>query len=259
LPRLNIVAAGTRETSQPAMMLIEDGDEFELVFALSRLYFPGLVGSDGVNESWMSNGLALYFSKAFAEKRYGKMGYDADSARKDMGAFAKLYPLPSIDELLRNFTRMYMSSGQNEPIANAVHKYKDPPGMFFNSYMKADLLYEMLRYVVGDSAFTEILHHYYDEWKFKHAGEAAFVEICERTSGQDLDWFFSQWLRRTPTVDYQKGAIAKKQQPDGTWITEVEIKRKGDGIMPVEVELERGDGQKEMQRWDGKSESGTVV
>jgi len=259
LPQLNIVASSRRETSQPAMMLVDGSDEIELVFALGRLYFPGLVGSDGVAESWMSNGLALYFGKDFAEKRHGKLGYNADSARQDMGVFARLYPLPSFDNLLRNFTRMYMSSGQNEPIANAVHKYKDPPGMFFNSYMKADLLYEMLRYVVGDSVFTEILHHYYNEWKFKHAGEAEFIAICERTSGQDLDWFFNQWLHRTPTVDYQKGEVVKKQQPDGTWRTEVEIKRRGDGIMPVEVVLEHGDSSKIVQRWDGKSEFGKVV
>jgi hypothetical protein len=176
-----------------------------------------------------------------------------------MGVIAKIYPLPSINDLMRNFTRMYMASGQNEPIANAVHQYKDPPGMFFNSFMKADLLYEMLRYVVGDSAFTKILQRYYDDWKFKHASEKDFVEICERTSGEDLDWFFSQWLHQTPTVDYQKGEIIKKQREDGAWVTEVEIKRNGDGIMPVEVELERGDGQKEVKRWNGKSESGKVV
>jgi hypothetical protein len=117
----------------------------------------------------------------------------------------------------------------------------------------------MLRYVIGDSAFTASLQRYYHEWKFKHAREADFAAICEQVSGQKLDWFFNQWLHQTPTVDYQKGAMTKKRRADDTWITEVEIKRKGDGIMPVEVELERGDGQKETKRWDGKAESGKVV
>jgi len=258
-PQLNIVMSARRETNQPPMMLLGDADIFELNFALSRLYFPGIVGSNGVRESWLANGLALFFAKNFSEQKHGKLGYDADSARKDMGVFAKLYPLPSINDMLRNFTLMYMTSGQNEPIANSIHQYKDPPGMFFNSYMKADLFYEMLRYVIGDSAFTASLQRYYHEWKFKHASEADFSEICEQTSGQDLDWFFNQWLHQTPTVDYQKGAIVKTQRDDGTWITEVEIKRKGDGVMPVEVELERGDGQKETKRWDGKDESGKIV
>ncbi|MDZ7292251.1 MAG: M1 family aminopeptidase [candidate division KSB1 bacterium] len=259
LPQLNIVAATRRETSQPAMILLEGGDTFNLIFALSRLYFPGIVGSDGARESWMINGLALYFAKDFAAKRHGKLGYDADSARKDLGVFAKLYPLPSIDGLLRNFTRMYMNSGQNEPIANSIHQYKDLPGMFFNSFMKAELLYEMLRYVVGDSTFTEILQRYFREWSFKNADAAAFIDICEQTSGQDLDWFFDQWLHQTPTVDYQKGEVVKRQRADGSWVTEVEIKRRGDGIMPVEVELERSDGGKEVKRWDGRSESGKIV
>jgi len=212
-----------------------------------------------VRESWMANGLALFFAKDFSEKKHGKLGYNADSARQDLGLLAKLYPLPSVNDLMRNFTRMYMSSGQNEPIANAVHEYKDPPGMFFNSFMKAELLYEMLRYVIGDSAFTASLRRYYRAWQFKHASETDFVAICEETSGQKLDWFFKQWLHETPTVDYQKGEITKKQKDDGTWVTEIEIKRKGDGIMPVDVELERGDGQKEVKRWDGKNASGKIV
>lgn len=257
--QLDIVHSARREISQPPMMLLEDSDAFNLIFAFGRLYFPGLVGSNGVRESWMANGLALFFAKDFSEQKHGQLGYAADSARKDLGVFAKLYPLPSINDLMRNFTRLYMSSGQNEPIANAIHQYKDPPGMFFNSFVKADLLYEMLRYVVGDSSFTEILRRYYHDWKFKHASEADFIELCEQTSGQKLDWFFNQWLHQTPTVDYQKGGITKKQNADGAWVTEVEIKRKGDGIMPVEVELERSNGQKEVKRWDGKSESGKVV
>jgi hypothetical protein len=257
--RLNVVAAAGRETGQPPMLLLEEYDTFNLTYALSRLYFPGIVGSNGVRESWMADGLAFYFAKNFAEQRHGTLGYDADSARKDLGPLAKLYPLPSINSLLRDFTRMYMSSGQNEPIANAVHDYKDPLGMFANSFMKAELLYEMLRYVVGDSTFTNILRRFYQEWSFKHAGEKDFIAISEETSGQDLNWFFDQWLHATPTVDYQKGETSQRQREDGAWITEVEIKRQGDGIMPVEVELERGDGSTMVQRWDGKDESGKVV
>jgi len=257
--QLNIVMSAQRETGQPPMILLADSEVFNLIFSLGRAYFPGIVGNNGVRESWMANGLALFFAKDFSEKRHGKLGYDADSARKDLGALAKLYPLPSINELLRNFTRLYMTAGQNEPIANSIHQYKDPPGMFFNSFMKANLFYEMLRYVVGDSTFIEILKNYYAEWKFKHAGESDFIAICERISKQKLDWFFNQWLHQTPTVDYQKGEITKKQREDGAWVTEVEIKRKGDGIMPVEIELERGDGQKEVKRWDGKSASAKIV
>ncbi|MGH7492517.1 MAG: M1 family metallopeptidase [bacterium] len=258
-PQLNIVAAAGRQTAQPSMLLLEDEDTFSLVYALARLYFPGIVGSNGVREGWMADGLAFYFAKHFAEQRHGKLGYDADSARKDLGVFAKFYPLPSIDNLLRDFTRMYMNSGQNEPIANAVHQYKDPVGMFANSFMKAELLYEMLRYVVGDSAFKNILQRYYREWAFKHAGEEAFIAICEETSGQELDWFFNQWLHATPTVDYQKSGTVQRQREDGSWVTEVEIKRKGDGIMPVEVELKQGDGSTLVQRWDGKDATGKLV
>lgn len=83
--------------------------------------------------------------------------------------------------------------------------------------------------------------------------------VFEEMHGADLDWFFKQWLQGTPTVDYSKREIKKYRRDDGTWVTEVTMQRNGDGVMPVDVEVELDGGEKMMKRWDGKSETGTVV
>ncbi|MFQ5752432.1 MAG: M1 family aminopeptidase [bacterium] len=152
-----------------------------------------------------------------------------------------------------------MESGQNEPISNAIHKYKDPIGAVSNVYLKSELFYEMLRFVVGDSVFKASLREVVRRYAFTHIKESDMMAVFEEVYGQDLEWFFEQWLHDTPTVDYTKGKVKKYKRDDKTWVTEVEIKRKGDGIMPVEVELDIGKGQKVVKRWDGKEESGTVV
>jgi hypothetical protein len=258
--RLTFVRVGERRrTVQPPVAFFNDDDVFDLAFTITQMYFPGTVGINGIEEGWMLYGLPVYFAKACSEMRFGKMGYDADAAKKDMGVLGKLYSLPSFDEVARNMMQLYMNSGRDEKMAKAVHEYSDPLSMVSNSFLKSALVFEMLRFVIGDSAFTETTREFYRSNQFYHATADAFIAASEKSSGEELDWFFDQWLNRTPTVDYKKGEIKKEKMPDGSWRTAVNLERKGDGVMPVDVEVDLGDGQKMTKRWDGQAESGVVV
>lgn len=257
--QLSLVQTRTLTAAQPMMMFCEGADFFDLAHAGAGLYFPAMVASNGVQSAWMARGLAMYFAKAMNEQRYGKRGYEMNEAQEDLNFFERQYPLPSLDNALRNLARLYMDSGQNEPIANNIYEYRDPVGMAANVYLKSEIFYEMLRYVVGDAVFKNILREYVRQYAFQHVRENDFQAVCEQVSGMDLQWFFEQWLRDTPTVDYKKAAVRKHQRDDTTWVTAVEVKRLGNGIMPVDVALDLGDDQTLVQRWDGKAESGTVV
>ncbi len=256
---LSLVQSERASAAQPGLMFCEESGYFELAYVSAGLYFPAIVASNGVKSAWMARGLAMYLAKAMNEQQYGKHGYDQKEAQEDMNFFERQYPLPSLDNFFRNFARLYMDSGQNEPIANEIHEYSDPISMAANVYLKSEIFYEMLRYVVGDSLFKNILREYVQQFAFQHVNEKDFQAVCEQVTEQDLNWFFEQWLRDTPVVDYKKGAVRKYQRDDSTWVTEVEVQRQGNGIMPVEVVLDLNDDQKLVQRWDGKAESDTLV
>jgi hypothetical protein len=256
---LSIVQSANVAAAQPGLMFCEESGYFDLAYASAGLFFPGMVASNGVKSAWMAAGLTMYFGKALNEQQYGKRGYDVQDAQADMNFFERQYPLPSLDQALRNFARLYMDSGQDEPIANEIHEYRDPIGMAANVYLKSEIFYEMLRYVLGDSLFKNVLREYVREFSFQHVNEKDFQAACERVSGQDLNWFFEQWLHGTPVVDYKKGAVRKYQRNDSTWVTEVEVQRQGNGIMPIEVALDLGNAQRLVQRWDGKAKADTLV
>lgn len=258
-PFLNLVEASGQSMADPMFALLLDEDYFALSYELSSIYFPGMVASNGVRESWLAKGLQVYMGKSYSEKMYGKKGYDVKDAQEDMNWLQKQYPLPSLDELFRNFSRLYMESGQNEPISKEIHKYNDPISALFNVYLKSDIFYEMLRFVVGDSVFKASTREVVQRYAFHHIKEKDLMAVFEEVYGQDLHWFFDQWLHRTPTVDYAKDKVKRYRRDDHTWVTEVAVKRKGDGIMPVEVELDLGNGKKLVKRWDGKDKSGIVV
>ncbi|MFQ5675840.1 MAG: M1 family aminopeptidase, partial [bacterium] len=258
LTHLNIVRSANRAIAYPMLALLNDTEYFSLAYELSYLYFPGLVGTNGVKESWLAKGIVISMGKSYSEKIYGKRGYELEEAQEDMNFFERQYPLPSLDEALRNFTRLYSESGQNEPISKEIHKYHDPIGVMFNVYLKSDLFYEMLRFVVGDSVFKASLNEVVRRYAGTNIGEEDLKGVFEEQHGQKLDWFFGQWLHDTPTVDYKKGSVKKFKRGD-KWVTEVEVKRQGDGIMPVDVEVDLGDGEKVIKRWDGKDQAGKIV
>ena len=258
-PHLNIVRGLERSLAYPMMALMQDEEYFSLAYELSYLYFPGMVSTNGVKESWLAKGIVVYMGKSYSEKKYGKRGYDLDDAQEEMNFFERQYPLPTLDGAIRTFTRLYSESGQNEPISKEIHKYNDPIGLMFNVYMKSELFYEMLKFVVGDSIFKKSLQEVVRRHAFTHITEKDLQLVFEEKHGQELHWFFNQWLHDTPTVDYKKGKVKKYQRDDKTWVTEVELTREGDGIMPVDVEVDLGDGEKVVKRWDGKDESATII
>lgn len=74
----------------------------------------------------------------------------------------------------------------------------DVNNMFGQSriYSKGSMILYMLRWIVGDTAFRNILHAYANDpaLKYNVAVTDDFKRVCETQSGLNLDTFFSQWV-----------------------------------------------------------------
>ncbi|MGB2696884.1 MAG: M1 family aminopeptidase, partial [Candidatus Zixiibacteriota bacterium] len=71
-------------------------------------------------------------------------------------------------------------------------------------YHKGAWVLHMLRHVVGDSTFFDILRAYYSDPRFAYQDVVTeeFQEVCETVSGLDLDYFFQQWIYGEYSPDY---------------------------------------------------------
>ena len=125
--------------------------------------------------------------------------------------------------------------GWSEPLNTPGEDFRDFATYGAMTYSKAQWFYMQLRYVVGHDVMRRILREYYARWKLKHVTPEALQSVAEEVSGMELGWFFDQWLNDTPLVDYALKDVDRTQLPDGTWETTVEVERKGDGLMPVEI------------------------
>ncbi|MCH7717103.1 MAG: M1 family metallopeptidase [Gemmatimonadetes bacterium] len=125
--------------------------------------------------------------------------------------------------------------GWSEPINRRGEDFRDFATYGVMTYSKAQLFYFQLRYVLGRAVMRAVLREYYDRWKLKHVTPDALRDVAEDVSGMELGWLFDQWLNQTPLIDFAIGTVERRELPDGSWETSVEVLRKGDGWMPVEI------------------------
>jgi aminopeptidase N len=59
----------------------------------------------------------------------------------------------------------------------------------------------------------------------------------EEASGQDLKWFFRQWIHTTNTLDYAVTNVETQQTSANSWRTRVEITRNGEVWMPIDLKV----------------------
>lgn len=241
----------------PMLVMNAGPNEGLISHEVGHVYFYGILANDELAEAWMDEGFTTFQERWYQETQYGPMGMDRDDFIQRIPWFARTGPFSSYRESTINSALGYMNSGFYEPIAKYAHKFKGGYGV--NAYTRGSLFFEMLKYVVGDEVWDKICHEYFNRWKFKHVNEARFRKVAEDVSGMDLAWYFKQWLHDSLFVDYALGKVKKSKQSDGSWRTQVEIKRRERGIMPVEVEVLMPDGSRKVKRWDGRSERGTVV
>ena len=73
------------------------------------------------------------------------------------------------------------------------------------AYHKGAWVLHMLRRQLGDDDFFASLRAYLDDpaLRYGNADSADFQRHCEEVSGQDLEWFFEQWLYRTTVPELE--------------------------------------------------------
>jgi hypothetical protein len=224
---------------------------------VGHIYFYGILASDELAEAWMDEGFTSYQEYWYQQTNFGPWGYEKDDIPDSASLKFKLNPKLPIKESTYGYLIDYMTSGYNEPMSQYAQDFKGGYGI--NAYTKGAAFFGMLHYIVGDSLWDKICHTYFDRWKFKHVNEGRFKKVVEDVTGENFDWYFDEWMRKTVVVDYGLGKISKSKLENDQWQTEVEVKRNDEGIMPVEVQLTTKNGERFTKRWDGKDKSGRIV
>jgi aminopeptidase N len=97
---------------------------------------------------------------------------------------------------LRNKLNAYLREAKTKYVRPIVTDHYDAPGDMFDShsYPKGARVLHMLRSLLGDEAFFAVLRHFLHTYAFQPVDTNDFIRSVKTVTGQNLDWFFDQWL-----------------------------------------------------------------
>ncbi|MGQ9514143.1 MAG: tetratricopeptide repeat protein [Thermoproteota archaeon] len=103
------------------------------------------------------------------------------------------------------------------------------------AYSKAYTVIKMLESIVGTFTFEKIVANILERYCGKIVTAKDFARVCQRVSGQRLDWFFDQWLYTDKKLDYRITDQVEAEIEKGVYMLRMRVKRFGDAKMPLKI------------------------
>lgn len=168
-----------------------------LAHEFAHMWFGDAVGYAQWEDAWLSEGFASYFGPWLYEQSGGEpLAAHMARARSGWARSTKARQTPI----------RWMNYRKSDDFFSRVSA---------NTYSKGAWVLHMLRQEVGDEAFFAGVKAYYNDFYGQAVDSKALQSSMEKTSGEDLDWFFTQWLDRAGAPQLQvrdeKGAMVLVQ------------------------------------------------
>jgi len=189
-------------------------------------WFGDMITCGTWSDIWLNEGFATYNEALWAEHTGGYAQY-------------KNY--------IDNDANNYLTGNPGWEIANPDWAITTPPpNELFNyavTYCKGACVLHMLRYTVGDSLFFESLKQYASDtvdFKYKSIVIPDFITKINQVCGQNLDWFFNEWLHY-PNHPVYANVYNIVNNYNGTWtvnFTANQVQTNADFFkMPIEFKI----------------------
>ncbi len=199
-----------------------------LAHEISHLWWGCLVSPATLNDAFLDDGLAQYSRALYVQEAAGEAAFEDLMNETAIGALTHEGVAP-IDQAaqLHEFTPEYQS-------------------IVFD---KGAMVFHMLRWVIGDDAFHQTLKALAQQYAWKTVSTDEFQRLAEKTSKQELTFFFAQWVNSTGVPQFkrswavyrlQKGyqVVGKMQQDLDIFRMPVEVRVMCQGSRPVTERIE---------------------
>ena len=184
-------------------------------------WYQGMLATNESEYAWMDEGFTSYAEdrvKAFLENKKG---------------FAQ-------EENYNNYFYL-VKSRLEEPLTTHADHFNSNFAYSVAAYSKGAVFMEQLGYIAGAQVRDKILLEYYRQWRFKHPNANDFINLAQKVSGLQLDWYKEYWVNTTKTIDY---SIDSLWEEGGK--TKIRIRNMGKVPMPVDLQLTFKDSLKEL-------------
>ena len=219
--------------SASAIMYGENGvrqGRAPVVHEVAHQWWGNAVTESDWDDVWLSEGFATYFTHLYTEQFGGRDAF--------------------VQELKDSVPVIIKTQNEN-PGASVVHHTLSDMSKVTNrlTYQKGGWTLHMLRGIIGTEAFWTGIRAYYRRYRDRNASTADFRQVMEQASGQQLSWFFDQWLNRAgiPAVSgtWRYDAAARQVE------IELSQTQTGDAYrLPIDVGMTEPGGKVRVERVD---------
>ena len=217
-------------------------------------YWYGMVATNEFEDAWMDEGINSYTEVKVLDSILGKKTSILNLAGATFGE----------PERQRDF---YISVPDRDPIAQYAFAYVDSYSYGGITYGKTASVLLTLEGIIGEDTMAKAMQTYFMKYRFTHPTKEDFLKTIEEVSGKDLRWYFNQAIYGTPLLDYEvlnadsfpvnwfeEKKQNKKDAKDNTvYQSYVTVHRKGDFIIPIDIEVKFENGEKVREHWDGQN------
>ncbi len=215
--------------------------EHTVIHEFVHQYFYGILASNEFEEAWLDEGFTSYFDSRVMDDAYGPgsssrfAGIEIDVSDAHRLVYSKVDP---------GRGRIYADS------------WEQSSGVYGRTaYYKSAVVLSTLENLLGGDAMLRVMQTYYERWKFGHPTTRDFIDIVEEVAGEDMTWFFDQFVYGSAVVDYRVDRIRNgtTEINDSTVVyeSEIHLERVGDAIFPQTVRAYFADGSSKDFQWDG--------
>ena len=217
-------------------------------------YWYGMVATNEFEDAWMDEGINSYTEVKVLDSILGKKTSGINMLGATLGE--------------REQQRLgYIGVADLDPIAQKAYDYYSFNSYGGITYGKTASVLLTLESIIGEDTMAKAMHTYFMKYRFTHPTKEDFLKTIEEVSGKDLKWYFDQAIYGSQVMDYkvlkvesfpvnwyeEKETGSHKDDKNTVYRSYVWLQRKGDFIMPVEVEIKFEGGEKIREHWDGVS------
>ena len=152
-----------------------------LADAIAHQWWGVSVSPASKDDWWLSDGFSRYSEAMYVENAAGTAGLE--EAVKDMSVGALAYDTVP----LSSASKLDLFSTEFQSLATD----------------KGAMILHMLRWVLGEDKYNKTMREFAGEYAGKSTSTDDFRAVAEKNYGQQLTWFFSQWLDSTGAPEFK--------------------------------------------------------
>ena len=149
---------------------------------LAHQWYGDMLTTRNWANAWLNEGFATFFSRKYREHKFGY----------DEGEHIRFGEMGS-----------YFGSNKKWRRATVQHSFYESMDVFDGHiYAKGSLILNMMQDYLGDDAFWRAIQHYTRLNQYKNVETEDLKKAIEEITGQNMDWFFKQWIYEPGFPEY---------------------------------------------------------